>query len=84
MGQLPSPHFVRHWQWNVCWQRIVRRPVTLASMRSKHTGQVGNSRRAGVGGGTGRVGSDGDSVVGGIKGSSMNGNIVSRWVVEDD
>jgi hypothetical protein len=84
MGQLPSPHLVRHWQWNVCWQRMVRRPVTLASMRSRQTGHVGSSRRAGVGGGTGRVASEGDSAVGGRNGSSMKGKMVLRWVVDDD
>ena len=56
----------------------MRRPVTLASIRSRQTGQVGNSRKAGVGGGAGRVGSEGDNVVGGKKGSSMKGKIVSR------
>ena len=68
----------------MCWHKIVRRPVTLASMRSRHTGQVGNSRKAGVGGGAGRVGSEGDNVVGGRNGSSINGKIVSRWVVDED
>ena len=57
--------------------------MTLASMRSKHTGQVGNSRSAGVGGGAGRVGSDGEGATGGRKGSSMNGKTVSTVVVED-
>jgi hypothetical protein len=58
--------------------------VTLASIRSRQTGHVGSSRRAGVGGGAGRVGSDGDICVGGRNGSSMKGNIVSRWDVDDD
>ena len=31
------------YQWNVWWHRIVRRPVTFASMRSRHTGHVGSS-----------------------------------------
>lgn len=57
--------------------------MTLASIRSRHTGHVGSSRRAGVGGGAGRVGSVGDSAIGGRKGSSMKGKIVSRWVVEE-
>ena len=57
--------------------------MTLASMRSRQTGQVGSSRNAGVGGGAGRVGSMGEGAVGGRNGSSMNGNMVSRWVVEE-
>ncbi len=38
-----SPHFVRHAQWNVCMHGTVTRPVTEESMRSRQTGQVGNS-----------------------------------------
>ena len=30
-------------QWNVCEQGTVIRPVTAASIRSRHTGHVGNS-----------------------------------------
>jgi hypothetical protein len=77
-GQFPSLHLVRHWQWKVCWQRMVRRPVTLASIRSRQTGHVGSSRRAGVGGGAGRLESVGEDAFGGRNGSSINGEIVSR------
>ena len=58
--------------------------MTLASMRSRQTGHVGSSRRAGVGGGAGRVGSEGEEIGAGRNGSSMNGKIVSRGVVEED
>lgn len=57
--------------------------MTLASIRSRHTGHVGSSRNAGVGGGAGRVGSDGEGAPGGRKGSSMKGKTVSTVVVED-
>jgi len=50
--------------------------VTLASIRSRQTGQVGSSRKAGVGGGAGRVGTDVDGDTGGRKGSSMNAKTV--------
>ena len=53
-GQPLPRHFWRHEQWKTCWQRIVRRPVD-SSMRSRHTGQVGSSIRAGVGGALGFV-----------------------------
>ena len=56
---------------------MVKRPVTLASMRSRQTGQVGSSRRAGVGGGAGRVGSEGVAAIDGRKGSSMKGKMLS-------
>lgn len=52
--------------------------MTLASIRSRQTGHVGSSRRAGVGGGAGRVESDGEEVLGGRNGSSINGEMVSR------
>lgn len=58
--------------------------MTLASIRSRQTGQVGSSRNAGVGGGTGLVGSDGEGAGGGRNGSSMKGKMVSRGVVEED
>ena len=58
--------------------------MTLASMRSRQTGHVGNSRNAGVGGGAGLVGSDGEGVGVGRKGSSMNGKIVSSGVVGEN
>lgn len=38
-----SPHLLRHAQWKVCEHGTVMRPVTAESMRSRHTGQVGNS-----------------------------------------
>jgi hypothetical protein len=67
---------------------MVRRPVTLASMRSRQTGQVGSSRSRGVGGGAGRVWSpdEGDEGAweGCRKGSSMKGKMVLKWVVEED
>jgi len=44
---------------------------------------VGNSRKDGVGGGAGLVGSVGDTAAGGRNGSSMNGNIESTCVVEE-
>ena len=40
---LLSPHLLKHVQWNVCVHGTVMRPVTLASILSRHTGQVGNS-----------------------------------------
>jgi hypothetical protein len=58
--------------------------VTLASMRSRQTGQVGSSTKAGVGGGAGRVGSEGLGAEGGRKGSSIKGKTVSSVVVEED
>lgn len=49
----PLPrHFWRQLQWKTCWQGIVRRP-DVSSIRSRQTGQVGNSTRFGVGGGNG-------------------------------
>lgn len=48
MGQVSSVHFERHRQWNVCWQGIVKRPVMVESMRSRHTGHVGSSMRVSV------------------------------------
>ena len=57
--------------------------MTLASILSKHTGQVGNSRNEGVGGGAGLVGSVGDTAAGGRNGSSINGKIESTCVVEE-
>jgi hypothetical protein len=58
--------------------------VTLASMRSRQTGHVGSSRRAGVGGGTGLVGSEVEGAGVGRNGSSMKGKMVSSGVVEED
>ena len=57
--------------------------MTLASIRSKHTGHEGSSRKAGVGGGTGRVGSDEEGEMGGRNGSSIKGKTVSTCVVDE-
>jgi len=51
-GQPEPRHFSRQAQWKTCWQRMVRRPV-VSSIRSRHTGQVGNSINDGVGGARG-------------------------------
>lgn len=49
---LLSPHLLRHAQWKVCEQGTVTSPVTAASMRSRHTGQVGSSYAPETGVGT--------------------------------
>lgn len=36
-------HRARHWQSPACVQGVVTSPVTVASIRSKQTGQVGSS-----------------------------------------
>ena len=65
-GQPEPRHFCKQSQWKTCWQRMVRRPV-VSSMRSRHTGQVGNSTKFGVGGGKGLRWVD--VTAGGVKGS---------------
>lgn len=42
---------MRHWQWKVCEQGTVTRPVIAVSILSRHTGQVGNSKAPSGGGG---------------------------------
>lgn len=42
-GHVESPHLIRQFAWNAWLHKIVKTPSTLSSIRSKHTGHVGNS-----------------------------------------
>jgi len=46
---LVSPHLARHSPWKEWLQSIVSTPSILSSIRSRHTGQVGNSVWPGMG-----------------------------------